>query len=671
MIKICLVLAGYSLFSIFSIKAQVQPDYQFGKISPGDFNITPEKVDSGANAIILEDVGKLVYEENEVKEFDMVMKRYTRVKIINQNGFDAGKFALLLRTLVPYNSVFVKLAKPGLVSLKGSTYNLENGIIKETKLDPASVVTEKLGKNLTIEKFAMPALQAGSVFDIEYTTRTAYLVQNPDWYFQSTYPCHWSEYELTLPHAEDYTVKYQGDTTFDIRMADTVQQLSEGYSYHQKLSMSHFMWAKKNVPAFTQEPFINSWKNYVNRVSIKHRWFIISPMENINVNSSSWKSFSRLYFLINGLDNFEDEKYGWLKSDLQPVTAGLKTKDELSKAIFKYVRDHYKCTKGNSYFTSQTLRETFTSKTGNLADINLLLTAMLHYVHIDADPAVLSTTENGFGNLNFPIAEEYNYLICAAHFDGRNVLLDASQPLNSYNKLMPYCYNGGAVTLNTKDPKLIGLDADSLVESNRTSVIISADEKGVLSASMTENCGFQKAFSIRKELKDKSLKEYFNTLFTNSQITALSNEEVDSIDNPDKPLSIHCDLDFKKQENAETIYLSPVVLSQFEKNPFIATDRKYAIEMPFRMDNIYLASLDIPKGYRVEEMPSSQRILLNNNDGIFDYIIEKNADDIQLKIRMKLNRTFFRPEEYTALREFISNVIKKENEIIVFKKTGS
>ena len=146
---------------------------------------------------------------------------------------------------------------------------------------------------------------------------------------------------------------------------------------------------------------------------------------------------------------------------------------------------------------------------------------------------------------------------------------------------------------------------------------------------------------------------------------------MESIENPDKLLSVHCDLDFRKQEKTEAIYISPVVLPQFEKNPFIAIDRKYAIELPYRMDNIYVASLDIPKGYRVEEMPSSGRILLNNNDGSFEYTIEKNTDDIQLKIRMKLNKTFFSPEEYTGLRDFISKVIKKENEFIVLRKTGS
>ena len=86
------------------------------------------------------------------------------------------------------------------------------------------------------------------------------------------------------------------------------------------------------------------------------------------------------------------------------------------------------------------------------------------------------------------------------------------------------------------------------------------------------------------------------------------------------------------------------------------------------MDNIYLLSLDIPKGYTVDEMPASGKISLNDKDGYFEYILEKNGDNIQLQMRMKINKTFFTTEEYGNLREFFSQIVKKENEQIVFRK---
>jgi hypothetical protein len=189
-----------------------------------------------------------------------------------------------------------------------------------------------------------------------------------------------------------------------------------------------------------------------------------------------------------------------------------------------------------------------------------------------------------------------------------------------------------------------------------------------LSGGLTINCGVQKSFEIRKEVKNTSLKKYFNTILIKPQIRDLPNGEADELDNPDKPLTIHSDLDFRDTISSDIFYLDPVVFSFFKNNEFSATKRKYTIEMPYKMDNIYSVSMDIPKGYMVDEMPHSSRILLNSTEGFFDYIIEKNADNIQLQMRMKLNKTFFTIDEYANLREFFNNVLKKEDEQIVFRK---
>ena len=137
------------------------------------------------------------------------------------------------------------------------------------------------------------------------------------------------------------------------------------------------------------------------------------------------------------MEDFEDDKFGWMKKDLEQITAGLQTKREISFAIFRYVRDHFSCTSHNDYFMTQKLKETFRDKSGNVADLNLLLTAMLRQMHIDAYPAILTTLDKGVGNLSFPLPDDYNYLICVANIDGRQVLMDASQPLNSLVNCLP------------------------------------------------------------------------------------------------------------------------------------------------------------------------------------------------------------------------------------------
>jgi hypothetical protein len=659
---------GLCFLFIQNISAQDQSKYKYGEITTADFNVKTDKFDSGANAIILADIGKVNSEENEIEDFDVIYRRFLRIKIINKNGLDAGHFILHINTRIPNRSIIVNLAKPGLEELKGVTFNLENGKIKKDYLDLASVFSEKEGKDRIIEKFAMPALKEGSIFDIEYTIRSASLVHNINWDFQSAYPCLWSEYDLTLADAYRYTIKYQGDSNFYVHSVELVTHVSEDRSYHEKLSMSHFRWVKINEPAITQEAYVGSLNNYVDRVSFQHEWYVRIPYSRINYSSANWEGFSNLYFLINGMEDFADDRHNWMKKDLETVTAGLQTKNEIARAIYRYVRDHFSCINDQDFFISQPLKETYQEKNGNVADINLLLTAMLHRVRIEADPAVLSTIENGYGNLTFPLVEDYNYMICVAKIDGKDVLLDASRPLNAYGILPPDCYNGGAVTLNTKQCRLVELLPKALNETNRTDVIITSDEKGILTGSLTIHCGTEKSHNIREEVKKTSINEFFVGLMSNMQMNKMSNGELDELANPDNPITVHCDMDFKDSVNADIIYLNPVVLPRFKSNPFIPLTRKYLVEMPYRMDDIYLLSMDIPKGYRVEEMPASLRIRLNSDDGSFEYIIEKNADNVQLQIRMKLNKTFFTTEEYAELREFFIAIIKKESEHIVLKK---
>jgi len=78
--------------------------------------------------------------------------------------------------------------------------------------------------------------------------------------------------------------------------------------------------------------------------------------------------------------------------------------------------------------------------------------------------------------------------------------------------------------------------------------------------------------------------------------------------------------------------------------------------------------MEIPKGYKVDEMPKSARVKLNENDGMFEYLLANNGDAIQFRVRLTLNKANFGPEDYQSLRDFFGYVVKKEAEQIVFKK---
>jgi tRNA C32,U32 (ribose-2'-O)-methylase TrmJ len=91
--------------------------------------------------------------------------------------------------------------------------------------------------------------------------------------------------------------------------------------------------------------------------------------------------------------------------------------------------------------------------------------------------------------------------------------------------------------------------------------------------------------------------------------------------------------------------------------------------MPYTMDDMYVATINEPACYELEEMPKSLRVKFNEaGEGSFEYLISKSGDIISLRSRVVLQRANFQPEEYEILREFFNMIVSKHKEQIVFKK---
>ena len=90
--------------------------------------------------------------------------------------------------------------------------------------------------------------------------------------------------------------------------------------------------------------------------------------------------------------------------------------------------------------------------------------------------------------------------------------------------------------------------------------------------------------------------------------------------------------------------------------------------MSYPLDEMYILNMEVPAGYVVDELPKSAKVAFNGTDGFYEYIIQKDENNIQLRSRLKLNRAIYRADEYNVLRDFFAFVVKKQAEQVVFKK---
>src|SRR6185437_13423175 len=253
--------------------------------------------------------------------------------------------------------------------------------------------------------------------------------------------------------------------------------------------------------------------------------------------------------------------------------------------------------------------------------------------------------------------------------DSSEYYLDASEPWLGFGRLPERCYNGYARVLNKEQPSFVSLDADGMDEKKMTLVILNKDEKGGLSGRLQTTPGFNEACSIRENIKESGEKEFtkkIETSYTGDE--SASNFEIDSLKRPDDPLQVAYDLRITPDPGSDIFYFNPMMGEAYKENPFKAAERKYPVEMPFAMDETYTMNMEVPDGYVVDELPKSAKVLFNDDEGFFEYLIVKGTDGIQFRSRIKLNKANFKPEDYETLREFFGYIVKKQSEQIVFKK---
>lgn len=657
---LCLTLQGI---------AQDKAGIKFGDVSAKDFATKVYAVDTSASAVVIADIGSSEIEGNTKGWFSLIYKQYKRVHILNKNGYDAANVEIPL-----YSDGD---AEEQLEKLKAITYNLENGKVVETKLEVKSqVFKDKINKNLVIKKFTFPNVKEGSIIEFEFTIQSDYLHNLQPWIFQGDYPCLWSEYNLSLPEFLGYVFLSQGDKKYDINPAPKTRieayRITDGRSigpsdrFQFNANVSDYRWVKKNVKALKEEGFTSSLRNHVSKIEFQLSEYR-QPLTYKRV-MGTWEKLAHDLMEAEYFGLFITRDNGWMKDIVKPMFGDAAGTEERARKIFAYVRDNFTCTNFQRTTMDQNLKTVARNRNGSVAEINLLLTAMLRYADIKADPVILSTRSHGYTYPLYPLMHQYNYVISRVNLNDKIYFLDATEPGLGFGRLEPKCYNGHARVINPS-AEGIDLNSDEITESKFTSIFMINDEKGKLIGSMQQTPGYFESINIRRKVKEKGEEQMLKDIKKEfGADISISNFRIDSLRIPEEVVKINYDFDVN-DEREDIIYMNPIFSEGYKENPFKSAERSYPVEMPYAMDETFSLQMEVPYGYVVDELPKSLIVKLNEQDeGIFEYRISQSGDNISFRSRIRIGRTYFLPEEYEMLREFFNLIVKKHAEQIVFKK---
>jgi len=641
------------------VSGQGVTDTAFGKITAEDFRVSSPAVDSGASVVILEDIGQSTLDGYD-NGWRIEFKRYRRLLIRNKKGFEAANITL------SFSGEANGMGK--LATLRANTYNLDNGKVVQTKVEDEDMFLDSGENERMKERWTFSNVREGSIIEYVYSIYNTSIYTLPSWDFQGEYPRLKSDYTVTFPIVFNYVVTKQGSAPRPQSYDSVRKKIAAGRFTVQAMTYT-IHWEMKDVPPFKEEPFTSSMNDYVTGIRFQLSEYMSPLTKRREKVNDSWKRLNDDLYKRDAFGGIMTANSHWLRKEVRSIIEDSLSDIDKARVLFSYIRDHFVST-GRSLLSDDglTLKDIFKARQGTVAEINLLLTALMREAGLTADAVILSTRDNGRINPTYPITERFNYVIVRIAIGGKDYFLDATEPRLGFGRLPADCYNGYARVVSER-PDSVLLQPDSLVEFRFTTIFLSDNDAGdSMSGTYQKTEGYYASLDIRQEVADKGE----NTLFENIRKSypfdvQLTDKHIDSLQAYDQSVTVRYNFAFPTGGD-DRLYFTPMLSDALKENYFRDAERQYPVEMPYTSDKLYVLQMDIPHGYEIEELPKPVRVKLNEGAGWFEYGFVSNGQSLQFRSRVILKRTFFQPEEYQSLRDFFALVVKKENEPVVFRK---
>ncbi|GAB3530430.1 hypothetical protein GCM10027443_11010 [Pontibacter brevis] len=625
---------------------------KFGKIDEAELAMRTYDKDTSAAAVILSDYGYTSF--NLTGELQVVTQRHMRIKILKKSGYDWANIS------VPY--YMNGSTKDRVGSIKGFTYNLENGKIQKEKLDSKTVFDEQRNEYWHLKKFTMPNVKEGSVIDVSYVIMSDRVYNMREWEFQTTIPTVWSEYRASIPQYFDYKFQMQG--YHPLHKNDKQNQGGN------QIVNNAYVWVMKDVPALKEEKYITTLGDYQSKIEFELQQVNI-PGRGAEVMTGNWSKVTD-DLLSSSSFGTQLNRSGFYKDDLAAISAKHKEPEEQMRAIYELVQSRMKWNQHYGVYTSNPIRKAYDLRQGSAAEINLLLTSMLLEAGLDAGPVLVSTREHGRVVTSYsPMINKFNYVIAHVNVGGKEYLLDATDPLLPVGMLPFRCLNGSGRLIKKNDQRWVELSANTTY-TRLFDATITISPQGEITGTGHESAGGYKALYMRKEILDEGESKFAESLAKEVGDFKISKPQIKNLRDVNKALDITYNISAGGSGQANhIIYLNPMLGQAEEENPFKLEKRLYPVDFGTPIDETYICRITIPEGYELDEIPKGLIVNLPEKSGRFMYVVQQEGNTLQVLSKVSISKPMFSAPEYAGLKEFYNQIIAKQAEQVVLKRIAA
>ncbi|HLT50057.1 DUF3857 domain-containing protein [Aequorivita nionensis] len=654
----------------------VAQNYKFGKVSEKELLQKEHPTNPTADAAVLYRETKTDFQYTEDSGWYMVTDYFERVKIYTKEGFERANATI---------NLYKDDKEDKLLNLKGYTYYIgEDGKVQEVKLKSDGIFEEETSKFLTQTKITMPDVREGCIIEYKYTINSPFIFNIDEFRFQETIPVEKVKVLFTTPEYFVYKTHQRGwvpykvdsetrERTMSFRQTEQMDTRTFGKGIQQtetreiKFKEDTYTVELDNVPALQEEAFVGNLDNYTTALQFEMSYIDI-PGVPLKTYATTWEDVSKSIYRI---DDFgaELKRNNYFENDIDALLSGATKPEEKVGKIFSYVLNKMNWNGFNSFYTYEGVKTAYKKGSGNVADINLMLVAMLRHANLEANPVLVSTKEHGIPL--FPTRNGFNYVIAAVDLPQGTLLLDAtnkdaeigvlkSNILNWQGRVIKKDGTSGWVSLSSIVPA---------VKSAMVNVEIKPDMSvaGKAQSRFTGNYAFQ----YRTEFKGLNEDAQRKAIEKNNNQAELSNLHFENLTTLGQPVSLEYDFEALDavEDVAGKLYFSPMTFMATKETPFKSETREYPIDYGYPMKNRYIINIALPDGFKVESLPENAVFNLSENTGSYRYLISQVGNKLQLSVEFAINKSLIAAEEYESLKKFYELLIAKENEKVVLSRS--
>jgi len=651
------------LFSIiFFMSSTVYADrpVTWGEVPQEHWDLEQFEDDDESTAIILVHYGESYLD----RSYDTLLRVHFRVKILDPDDSRYTEFSVR----------YFRVNRANVIqNLRAQTLNQNpDGSIRSSQVRSRDINTERDG-DWEITKFAFQDVVPGSIVEVSYTVRSNNPFGISGWRFQNDVPTLHSEYRVLAPGRLRYRPILRG---FHPWARQVVLENTPGnITYNDReytAGSTYYEYLVTNAPAVKSEPFTTAMSNYRNSVE----FFLISyQMANGGMYPlvTSWGQVAESLF---SSDNFGRQLRANrnIRRTTNELIENITSMNDAVEVIYNYVAQGIVWEGGFSRFPANGVSSTFDQKRGNSADKALLLTVMLQESDIEALPVLVSTRNNGRVLWDAPRATYFNHIIVQVKMPDGMLYLDPSSKYIPMGMLHPQSLNGGGLVIDGREAQMIEIHPD-LASSRQVNAIISIDENNdAITQLQLRYNGYnaidQRVIFENQEENEQEIDEYFmNAVFTGLSNVDIQNYRTINLDNTASPFELRMLVsmtDYVSQIE-DMLYVNPFVGNFRQRNPFRNPTRQIPIEFNYGIQQNYTATISVPEGYRVYELPQNGTVRFGNNN-VYTVQFADMGSSVQVSSRYLRSDTWIEASQYNNLKSFFTDIENLSNNQIVFKK---